>query len=63
MFVDGKRIETLWIPPSERQRGTIVMLHGGLGCIALWKDRGGLLKARVAVSSPIPAAEMATLKY
>lgn len=38
MFVDGKRIETLWIPPSQPQKCTVVMLHGGLGCIALWKD-------------------------
>jgi len=63
MFVDGKRIETLWIPPSRRrspserqeawQSGealpsenvtqpgkecTLVMLHGGLGSIGIWKD-------------------------
>jgi pimeloyl-ACP methyl ester carboxylesterase len=38
MFVNGKRIETLWIPPSQPQMSTIVMLHGGLGCVALWKD-------------------------
>lgn len=38
MFVDGKRVETLWIPPSQPQSCTVVMLHGGLGSIALWKD-------------------------
>ena len=38
MFVDGKRIETLWIPPSQPRSCTVVMLHGGLGCIAHWKD-------------------------
>jgi len=62
MFVDGKRIETLWIPPSRKspsdrqealqsgqalqaedvtQSGkdcTLVMLHGGLGSIGIWKD-------------------------
>ena len=36
--MDGKRIETLWIPPSGPRRCTVVMLHGGLGCIARWKD-------------------------
>jgi pimeloyl-ACP methyl ester carboxylesterase len=41
--IDGKRLETLWIAPSQegpsRQgRPTIVMLHEGLGSIALWKD-------------------------
>ncbi len=38
MFVDGKWIETLWIPPSQPQRCAIVMLHGGLGSIGHWKD-------------------------
>jgi len=43
LFADGKRIETLWIAPSQAQdatpqKPTLVMLHGGLGCVALWKD-------------------------
>jgi len=64
LFLDGKRIEALWIPPSRRQSGserqealhsgealrsenvtqsscnecTLVMLHGGLGSIGIWKD-------------------------
>jgi pimeloyl-ACP methyl ester carboxylesterase len=36
--VDGKRLETLWIEPLAAARPTIVMLHEGLGSIALWKD-------------------------
>ena len=36
--VDGNRLETLWVGPSEAIDGTIVMLHEGLGSIALWKD-------------------------
>jgi len=36
--VDGKRLETLWIEPETAARPTIVMLHEGLGSIALWKD-------------------------
>ena len=36
--VDGKRLETLWISPQQTGRATIVMLHEGLGSIALWKD-------------------------
>ena len=35
--VDGKRLETLWINPEHTDRPTIVMLHEGLGSIALWK--------------------------
>jgi pimeloyl-ACP methyl ester carboxylesterase len=34
----GKRLETLWIGPKQPNRATIVMLHEGLGSIALWKD-------------------------
>jgi pimeloyl-ACP methyl ester carboxylesterase len=34
----GKRLETLWIGPRVTGRATIVMLHEGLGSMALWKD-------------------------
>jgi pimeloyl-ACP methyl ester carboxylesterase len=37
-IVDGKRLDTLWISPVQPGRPTIVMLHEGLGSIALWKD-------------------------
>ncbi len=36
--VDGKRLETLWIEPRVQGLPPIVMLHEGLGSIALWKD-------------------------
>lgn len=36
--VDGKRLETLWIEPPHGDPQTIVMLHEGLGSVALWKD-------------------------
>jgi pimeloyl-ACP methyl ester carboxylesterase len=35
---DGRRLETLRIEPSDASSETIVMLHEGLGSIALWKD-------------------------
>lgn len=35
--VDGKRLEMLRIEPRDPQVSTIVMLHEGLGSIALWK--------------------------
>jgi len=38
VVVDGKRLETLWIEPRDSVTETIVMLHEGLGSIALWKD-------------------------
>jgi pimeloyl-ACP methyl ester carboxylesterase len=36
-IVNGKRLETLLYPPSGAT-ATIVMLHEGLGSIAMWKD-------------------------
>jgi pimeloyl-ACP methyl ester carboxylesterase len=44
--IDGTRLETLWIGPRQSDRATIVMLHEGLGSIALWKDFPELLAAR-----------------
>ncbi|MGA9566711.1 MAG: alpha/beta hydrolase [Candidatus Korobacteraceae bacterium] len=38
VVVDGKRLETLWLAPQTAAAPTIVMLHEGLGSIALWKD-------------------------
>jgi pimeloyl-ACP methyl ester carboxylesterase len=35
--IDGKRLETLLLPPHPNHP-TIVMLHEGLGSLALWKD-------------------------
>lgn len=36
--VDGKRLDTLWLEPRDARGTTIVMLHEGLGSIALWRD-------------------------
>lgn len=36
--LDGQRIETKWWGPSPAQAPTLVLLHEGLGCIALWRD-------------------------
>jgi len=38
VVVDGKRLETFWIEPKQAARPTIVMLHEGLGSVALWKQ-------------------------
>ena len=38
IFADGKRLEAAaWGPPPD-QAPTIVALHEGLGCVALWRD-------------------------
>jgi pimeloyl-ACP methyl ester carboxylesterase len=44
--VDGKRLETLCIEPGDAAAETIVMLHEGLGSVALWKDFPQRLAAR-----------------
>jgi pimeloyl-ACP methyl ester carboxylesterase len=36
--IDGRRLETAWIAPARANAPTIVMLHEGLGSVALWKD-------------------------
>jgi pimeloyl-ACP methyl ester carboxylesterase len=46
VIVAGKRLETMWIPPSRDTRPTIVMLHEGLGSVALWKDLPAKLAER-----------------
>jgi len=38
VLVDSKRLEFLWIAPEQTGLPTIVMLHEGLGSLALWKD-------------------------
>jgi pimeloyl-ACP methyl ester carboxylesterase len=46
VLVDGKRLETLLLSPGA-DAPTIVMLHEGLGSIAMWKD----FPARLAQST------------
>jgi pimeloyl-ACP methyl ester carboxylesterase len=38
LVVDGRRLETLWLAPRDPGAPNIVMLHEGLGSVALWKD-------------------------
>src|SRR6266404_2702653 len=39
LTIDGKRLETLHYAPARSETdATIVMLHEGLGSIAMWKD-------------------------
>jgi pimeloyl-ACP methyl ester carboxylesterase len=38
IFVDGREIEAKWWGKGPDEAPTIVMLHEGLGCVALWRD-------------------------
>jgi pimeloyl-ACP methyl ester carboxylesterase len=46
LIIDGKRLETLWLAPAVPRRAVIVMLHEGLGSVALWKDFPDRVAAR-----------------
>ena len=41
--VNGKRLEVLWHGPPPDQALTLVFLHEGLGCAAMWHDFPGEL--------------------
>ena len=36
--IDGKRLETAWWGPAPDAAPTLVLLHEGLGSVALWRD-------------------------
>ncbi|MBI5068018.1 MAG: alpha/beta hydrolase [Deltaproteobacteria bacterium] len=38
LAVDGARLEYRWLAPSRPGLPALVLLHEGLGCVALWKD-------------------------
>ncbi len=38
VVADGKRLEAIACGPPPSDAPTIVMLHEGLGCVALWRD-------------------------
>lgn len=38
MTIDGVRLEYAWTGPGPDEQPTIVLLHEGLGCVAMWRD-------------------------
>jgi pimeloyl-ACP methyl ester carboxylesterase len=38
IVLDGRRLETAWWGPDTGGAPTLVLLHEGLGCVALWRD-------------------------
>jgi len=38
MTVDGHGLEFAWLGPQPHESATIVLLHEGLGCVAMWRD-------------------------
>jgi len=43
LAVGGKRLEVAWHGPSPGEAPTLVFLHEGLGCVALWRDFPAIL--------------------
>jgi pimeloyl-ACP methyl ester carboxylesterase len=37
-MTDGRQLETAWWGPPPEAAPTLVLLHEGLGCVALWRD-------------------------
>jgi pimeloyl-ACP methyl ester carboxylesterase len=48
IIAEGKRLEAVAYGPSPHHAPTIVMLHEGLGCVALWRDFPSKLAAATA---------------
>lgn len=46
LTIDGCRIETAWRGPAPDAAPTLVLLHEGLGCVAMWRDFPARLAAR-----------------
>ena len=45
-IINGRRIETAWHGPPPERAPSLVLLHEGLGCVAMWKDFPERLAAR-----------------
>jgi pimeloyl-ACP methyl ester carboxylesterase len=43
LILDARCLETTWWGPGPTEAPTLVLLHEGLGCVALWRDVPALL--------------------
>ncbi len=57
--IDGKRLETEWHGPPPSEALTLVFLHEGLGCVAMWRD----FPARLAEATGCGALVFSRLGY
>jgi len=65
ILLDGRRLETAWWGP--RANDTLVLLHEGLGCIALWLDvperRAALTGAALEGEATLGASDLYGTRY
>lgn len=59
LVVDGKRLEVAWYGPRPADAPTLVFLHEGLGCVAMWRD----FPARLADATGCGALVFSRLGY
>lgn len=57
--LDGHRLEYAWVGPPPDRAPTLVFLHEGLGCVAMWKD----FPARLAAATGCGALIYSRLGY
>jgi pimeloyl-ACP methyl ester carboxylesterase len=57
--VGGNRLEVAWHGPGPTEAPTLVFLHEGLGCVALWRD----FPAKVAAATGCGALVYSRLGY
>jgi pimeloyl-ACP methyl ester carboxylesterase len=46
LTINGRRIEAAWHGPGPDRVATLVLLHEGLGCLAMWRDFPAALAQR-----------------
>ena len=73
LTVGGRRLETAWHGPPPDRAPTLVFLHEGLGCVALWRDFpamlaeatgcGALVYSRLGYGRSDPCALPRPLRY
>ncbi|MGH7964245.1 MAG: alpha/beta fold hydrolase [Candidatus Binatia bacterium] len=59
LTVNGKRLEVAWHGPTPEDAPTLVFLHEGLGCVAMWRD----FPAKLAAASGCGALVYSRLGY
>ncbi len=59
LMVGGKRLEAVWHGPPPEDALTLVFLHEGLGCVAMWRD----FPARLAEATRCGALVYSRLGY
>jgi pimeloyl-ACP methyl ester carboxylesterase len=57
--LSGKRLEFTWLGPGPEEAPTLVFLHEGLGCVAMWRD----FPAKLAAATGCGALVYSRLGY